>query len=281
LRTTTVNQGSTLADIQYQMVLRNLATFAENPWAVPWHLSVTVGASQVTDSGTGHIGFLWNVTNIHTAGLFQPNPTASASRTVVQQWSTNPIVHTDALRLLQLAYRRAYGSTELPDAKLVDDMAHDLKKQILSTEDLRNETLMFYQSEYSKLEKSYNALRRNLHSTVGEQSMIPDGDGLDPLIDTRSPLAREVAREVNDILDDLRTIPTGWFGVGGKHDVPKDASYVAQEGKVYVWVTPEHRADLSKFTMAILDISTAIQEPETLAVQGAGVQFSPGFTPPP
>jgi hypothetical protein len=281
LRITTLNQGSTLSDIQYQMVLRNLATFAENPSAVPWHLSITVGASQVTDAGTGHIGLLWNFPRRTIDQLFAFNPTGSASRTIVQQWSTNPIVHTDALKLLQMAYRRAFGSVEMPDAKLLDDLAHDLKKQVLSTEDLRSESVLFYQSQYAKLQKSYDALRRGTSSTVGEQSVIPSGAGPDPLLDTRSPLAREVTREVNDIVEDLRSIPTGWFGVGGKHDVPKNACYVAHDGKVYVWVTPERRADLSKFTMVILDIATAVQEPETLAVQGAGVNFSPGFAAPP
>jgi hypothetical protein len=33
--------------------------------------------------------------------------------------------------------------------------------------------------------------------------------------------------------------------------------------------------------MVVLDIATAIQEPETLRVQGNGLSFSPGFTAPP
>ena len=63
--------------------------------------------------------------------------------------------------------------------------------------------------------------------------------------------------------------------------MPKDACFVAHDKKVYVWVTADHREELSKFTMAVLDIATAIQEPETLSVQGGGLSFSPGFTAPP
>ena len=247
---------------------------------VAWHLAITAGTTQVADAGTARFAPLWDTGRNSGNSFFQAAPSASASRTVVQQWSTNPIMLTDALRLLQMAYRRAYGSLEMPDTKLLDDVAHDIKKQIVSTEDLRTESQLFYQSQYAKLEKSYASLRHGTNSTVGEQSVIPPGAGDDPLADRRSPLAREVAREVNDIAEDLQSIPSGWFGVGGKRDVPKNACYVAREGKVYVWVTPENLAELGKFTLAVLDIATTIQEPETLNVQGSGLSFSPGFTAP-
>ena len=77
-----------------------------------------------------------------------------------------------------------------------------------------------------------------------------------------------------DIVGDLKAIPTGWFGIGTSRDVPKDACFVAHQGNVYVWVMKEHRDDLSKFTMAVLDIATAIQEPQTLSLQGGGLNFS-------
>jgi hypothetical protein len=281
LRISTVNQGATLADIQYQMVLRNLATFADNPSAIPWHNSVTTGTAQVADAATAHSAFMANFPRQVLMRFFEWDPGFSGSRTIVQQWSTNPIVHTDALRVLQMAYRRAYGIQEMPDKKLLDDVAHDIKKQIISTEDLRTESYLFYQSQFSKLEKSYDALRRGTNSTVGEQTLMPALGEPDPDAERKSPLAREVAREVNDIIEDLQSIPTGWFGVGSWRDVPKDACFVAHDGKVYVWVTRDHRDDLSKFTMVVLDIATAIQEPETLSVQGTGLNFSPGFTAPP
>ncbi len=280
LRITTINQGSTLSDIQYQIVLRNLATFAANPSAIPWHVSVTAGTAQVADAATAHSAFLAQFTPIFSGGWFQWDPGATGSRTIVQQWSTNPIVHTDALKVLQMAYRRAFGFQEMPDKKLLDDVAHDIKKQIVLTEDLRTETALFYQSQYARLERSYEALRRGTNSTVGDQRLVPDLGEPEENLDRKSPLAREVAREVNDVVEDLQAVPSGWFGVGRWHDVPRTACYVAHQGKVYVWVTEEHRDELSKFTMQILDIATAIQEPETLNVQGSGLSFSPGFTAP-
>jgi hypothetical protein len=280
LRISTINQGSTLADIQYQMVLRNLASFASNPSAIPWHMSITGGTAQVADAATAHSAFLSQFSAVRPDRWFEWDPGVTGSRTIVQQWSTNPIVHTDALKVIQMAYRRALGFQEMPDQDLLDDVAHDIKKQIVSTEDLRTETALFYQSQFAKLQNSYASLRRGTNSTVGDQQLMPAGGEPELELDRRSPLAREVTREVNEIVDDLKTIPTGWFGVGSRRDVPKDACFVAHEGKVYIWVTTEHRDELSKFTMALLDIATAIQEPQTLSVQGSGLNFSPGFTAP-
>ena len=209
LRISTVNQGATLADIQYQMVLRNLATFAENPSAIPWHISITSGTAQVADAATAHSSFVGHFPQQAVSRFFEWDPGISGSRTIVQQWATNPIVHTDAIKVLQMAYRRAYGIDEMPDKRLLDDMAHDIKKQVISTEDLRTESSLFYQSQFAKLQKSYDSLRRATNSTVGEQFFMPPAGELDPDADRKSPLAREVAREVNDIVDDLKDDPHG------------------------------------------------------------------------
>jgi hypothetical protein len=48
----------------------------------------------------------------------------------------------------------------------------------------------------------------------------------------------------------------GWYGVGGKKDVPKDACYVGCHGCTYVWVTAEGMNALATFTMAALDLAT-------------------------
>ncbi|HVS36192.1 MAG TPA: hypothetical protein VMS17_11475 [Gemmataceae bacterium] len=50
--------------------------------------------------------------------------------------------------------------------------------------------------------------------------------------------------------------PRGWYGVGCKKDVPKDACYVGCHCNTYVWVTAEGRNDLALFTMGALDLAT-------------------------
>jgi hypothetical protein len=50
--------------------------------------------------------------------------------------------------------------------------------------------------------------------------------------------------------------PRGWYNVGGKKDIPKDACYVGCHGCTYVWVTAEGMNGLATFTMGVLDLAT-------------------------
>jgi hypothetical protein len=51
-------------------------------------------------------------------------------------------------------------------------------------------------------------------------------------------------------------IPLGWYCVGRKHDVPREACYVAHYGDVYVWVMPRGLEGLTRFTMTVIDLAT-------------------------
>jgi hypothetical protein len=51
-------------------------------------------------------------------------------------------------------------------------------------------------------------------------------------------------------------LPRGWYHVGRKHDVPKDACYVGHDCNTYAWVTAEGLDGLSRFTLAIIDLAT-------------------------
>jgi hypothetical protein len=52
--------------------------------------------------------------------------------------------------------------------------------------------------------------------------------------------------------------PTGWVHAGGKRDVPRDACAVGCYRGTYVWVDEDGRAALTRFTLAILDVSTKL-----------------------
>lgn len=51
-------------------------------------------------------------------------------------------------------------------------------------------------------------------------------------------------------------LPRGWYSVGCKQDVPKDACYVAHYCDTYVWVMSEGIDGLTRFTMTILELAT-------------------------
>ena len=278
LRHTTANQAGTLTELQYQMVLENLATFAENPGAMPWHVNLTGGASQVTDSGQGQLGLGFNRYRIHRNSFLNVSPTLSGSRTIVQQWGHQPVTDGDQLRLLRIAYRRARGSPEMPDPDFLDDLAHDLKKVIVATEDLRSESLLFYQDASARdhHRRSFDEVDKATDSMVGDQRIMEVL--ADPARASRlTPLAREVAHEINDIVDELRTIRPGWYGVGRKRDVPRDARHVAHRGDVYVWVCPAGVEGLTRFTLSILEMASALQPPQAANPGGPGINYSPGF----
>lgn len=56
-----------------------------------------------------------------------------------------------------------------------------------------------------------------------------------------------------------RAMQPGWYGLGSKKDVPKQACYVGHYCDRYAWVMPDHVAELSQLTLAILNIATTQQ----------------------
>ena len=102
----TVKQSSTLTDIQYQQVLDNLAMFACEPNALAWHVKVTGGVVQVADQGNAGI-----VPSQVNRPLLAPN--LGLTRNVLGQWNVDPVVESDDLELLQLAYQKALDPADL------------------------------------------------------------------------------------------------------------------------------------------------------------------------
>ena len=134
----TMNQANTLPDLQYQQVLDNLARFADNPSALPWHVNFREGTAQVTDSLSGGAA----LDTGPPVGWF---PQLLGSRTVVAQWGMTPVINATELRLLRFAYRRAFGFPEVPDPEFLNDLAHELKNQLPSNVDQRDESELFYE----------------------------------------------------------------------------------------------------------------------------------------
>lgn len=90
-----------------------------------------------------------------------------------------------------------------------------------------------------------------------------------------SPLTKEVCRRIKDVNDSLKKIPSGWFGIGAKRDVPHDACYVGHYAHTYTWVRPAGRQALSDFTLTVLKFTDLLKEQQVITIPG-GVRYSPG-----
>lgn len=67
-------------------------------------------------------------------------------------------------------------------------------------------------------------------------------------------------------------VPRGWFRIGTKKDVPKDACYVGRHGDTYAWVTPDGVGGLTRFTLLVLSI---VKLETTGGEGGGGLMFTP------
>lgn len=263
LRQRTINQGSTLTEMQYQQVLGNLALFATNPAALPWHVNLREGTTQVTDSASGGALVALGPPAVTQPQLF-------GSRTAVAQWGMSPVIDTTELQLLRVAYRRACGSPEMPSPELLEELAHQLKEQLAPNADLRSESELFYDFA-GQASKDFRDLDKRI-VTTNDSTFYGDlvSKGRDV-----SPLARNVSRRMEAIQRDLERIEPGWFCVGRKRDVPKSACYVGRSGDSYTWVEPQGCEALTELTLTVLKLSTLLKETQSLINPGS-VKFSPG-----
>jgi hypothetical protein len=289
LRYSTVRQASTLTDLQYQQVLDNLAMFSSDPDALPWHVNLKTGAVQVTDSGTA--GFLGQTDFTHN---FASSPTLSGSRSIVQQWGSVPVTDDTTLKLLRKAYRIAagFGEVRYIDDDLADDLACSFRDQTATNADISLDTNVFNTaiSEFAPGDTAITTLVKDKYKPITGVLISTNDDGFAKRRDKEYPkdypeniavtaLARNVYRQLKDVQQEFDEIPVGWFGRGGRRDVPHDACYVGKYGNSYCWVCPEGRAGLAEFSLAILNLSSLIRDAQ-LITSPSGVQFSPGTSRP-
>ena len=94
-------QATTLADIQEQQVLDNIAMICANPGATPHFAVPTGGGTGVNRAATGTFGLSWNPTTLTgiTAG-------GNGNQTNSRSWTLTPVNDPVRLGLMKAVYRR-------------------------------------------------------------------------------------------------------------------------------------------------------------------------------
>ena len=199
----TVLATSTVMDIQYRIVLMNLAKLSCQPEALPDHADLADGVVQVNDRlGIGQSG---GFSTFAGGGFGLDRLGPSGQRQVTEQWGADATTDPQRLTDLQDLYRTALGMQPLPPPNAIAYLR-----------------------------------RRQAESKQRGDSKKEDKDG-----DSKR---RQVPIEIL-----LADVPApGWFQVGGKKDVPKEACYVGRHGDRYAWVMPEGVRALSRFTVTVL-----------------------------
>ena len=100
LASNTARTAGTVMEIQYQMVMDNLARMQRNVTALPSHIRIKQGTVQVSDQ----VGFYQLQVSGAASGTFGG---PRAERTISEQWGADAITDPLALKQLQDVYRAA------------------------------------------------------------------------------------------------------------------------------------------------------------------------------
>lgn len=83
LKQSTLAQGQTLTDLEYTMVLDNVAMIRQMPDALPWHLKLTQGSVTINDQVTPSFTYTWGNQLSRALGL-------TAQRGWQESWTVVP-----------------------------------------------------------------------------------------------------------------------------------------------------------------------------------------------
>jgi len=107
----TLVQSGTVIDLRYREIMDDLAMIAHDPSSLPAFSTIFVGTSQVTDTGQIGATTMWqHVVPMTSASIIQ-NGLASemgspqVSRTILQNWTLDPIIVPEKIEAMRCACR--------------------------------------------------------------------------------------------------------------------------------------------------------------------------------
>ena len=220
LTRSTVLTAGTVVDTQYHIVLNNLALMAGAPESLPSHIDLADGVVQISDDiGLGTSGGLTTFGG-SLLGIDRFGP--SGGRQVTEQWGADATTDPQRITELQALYRAALGLAQLPESNAIAYLRG------LDKPDTKSES------------KSDSPSKQK----VGSSGLTPGGGS------SGADGGRHVPIEI--LLRDVP--PPGWYHLGCKRDVPKDACYVGRHGDRFAWVNADGLPGLARFTVTVLAV---------------------------
>lgn len=308
------SQATTLSDLHYNQVLNNLAAFSANPETIPSHVTIRDGSAQIQDFGSasGGLEILHDVTtslgltgsrtvveqwgvspvtdDIEIRLIQVAYKRAHGQPVLMDSELANDIgrqLGKQTAETSDIDQRNEFASYNRYRDRVIDNCVTTLCAEVKDVESYRASL-----TEVSRLDAAA------LEDIVGTNNddIVAEGEDMTSLspfarvnrkadgsIDRTilfTPLAAYARKELKDIQKDMTEIGTGWFHVGGRRDVPRNACYVGRANscgrECYVWVCPDGLAELSKFTIKIMKFSSLIKESSLVTIPGGGPRFTPG-----
>ncbi len=234
-----VNQASTVMAIEHQMILDNIAMFTVNPDLLPWHVKIKDGTVQINDqAGMPELGVQWGGTPGFTRGV-------KVTRSVTEQWGADAVTDPRRVKKLQDVYRRAVGLAPQPDPAFLKAFAAFQKAHMHDQAQRRRG-----QQLRRRGRTAARATEAELGLSIATDSSTKDAAAAGAEGQDKRPM------DVATIVAELEAgVPTGWFYLGCKKDVPKNACFVGHYCDRYVWVMPDGVESLSQFTLIVLALT--------------------------
>jgi hypothetical protein len=268
LERNTALAATTVSNILYRMVLDNIAMMSCDPANLPSHVRLADGTVQISNkAGIGESGgftFLGGA----SSGIEQLGPAASTK--VSEQWGTDAVEDPIQVFALQSIYRKAFGLEPLEEPNFITAGKKSRSQEAPSDADSDEDD---NESDDETDSKSKSAPADGNESNASDASTSKSEELPSPSMDRvrrgRTPKQEEVTADLDASDFD---IPVGWFAIGCKKDVPKNACYVGRFRDRYAWVMPGDIHNLAKFTLAVLTI-TKLESGE--ADGKSGLMFTP------
>jgi hypothetical protein len=209
--------------------------------------------------------------------------TLTGGQTDSGEWAAVTANDPDKLFSMRAVYRKCNGSATPEDEEILSEFYY-------RHFEITDESLALLQKNRPEMYKIIGAKLAKLKnveflSVESFEKRLAENDilGQDDLGRYRRPILKyaRMEHEPTEFVSDSDThhllyisaLKPGWFFVGRKKDVPRNACYVGRYCDTYVWVPPENVELLTRLTLAILDIHTFRSE------RIGGSRAQPGLIP--